>query len=201
MKTVLGISFLFFFIVTDAQAIYCDPAIVDPSHAGTIPKSKGSVKGEPVLNRFGNDDCVDLPPITVTGYYISYSANYFDSVIYALGGLGIPAGAIIVSDGVAAQPEGNKFGCENSSLSDRQRIAARGFLRSYQYHLGIVEIGFVEGNLQAYVESSAWLGLHGEEGTRWERRWPDGSTSAMRIYGHVESNGQSANAAELRCNE
>ena len=200
MKTMIGITVLFFFAINDAHAVFCDPSGANSGNTGTMSKYKGSDKGDSP-DEFGENRCVDLPPITVTGYYVSYSANYFDSVIYALGGLGIPAGAIVISDGVAAQPEGNKFGCGNSSLSDRQRIAARGFLRAYQYHLGIVEIGFVEGNLQAFVESSAWLGLHDSEGTRWERSWPDGSTSTMRIYGHVDSNGQTANAAELRCNE
>jgi len=201
VNTWIVIWVLFFLTISDVQAIFCDPSGVNPDDTATISKPKGTEKGEPTLNRFGNDDCVDFPPIKVTGYYISFSDGYLDPIIYALGGIGIPAGAIIVSDGVATQPEGNRFGCGNSEKSDRERIAARGFLRNYNFHKSVVESGHSPPhNTVQYVKSQAWIALHNHDGTLWTRKWPNDTSSQVKIFGHVASNGQTAMALEQSCN-
>lgn len=67
--------------MNDAQAIFCDPSGVNPGDIGTISTSKGPT-AKPILNRFGNDDCEELPPITVTGY----SMPTVTSVYFWMGG-------------------------------------------------------------------------------------------------------------------
>ena len=201
MNTWTVIVVLFIFTISEAQAIFCDPSGIYPVYTETFSESKGFVKDGSKLNRFGGDDCIDFPPIKVTGYYISFSDGYLDPVIYALGGIGIPAGAIIVSDGVAAQQEGNRFGCGNSEKSDRERIAARGFLRNYNFHKSVVESGHSPlHNTVQYVKSVAWIELHNHDGTLWTRKWPNNTSSQVKVFGHVASNGQTAMALEQSCN-
>ncbi|WP_395375475.1 hypothetical protein [Marinicella sp. W31] len=174
MKKFIGLTVLLFLFITDAQAIFCDPSEANPGDTGTISTSKDT-KGGQALNRFGNDDCEELTPITVTGFYISFGGGTISALSWALS---LPIGAVSINK----QTQDDK-GCTSLSPSERETIAEAAFIT----HRTL----FVDGSSQL-----AFLRKWGT-GKTWTFKFPDGSIGSYRIGAPL---GSDPLTSELSCN-
>ena len=178
MKRIIGLIVFLLLYISDSQAIYCDPSSIEPVEIGTFSKDKQSEKDETSPNRFSNGDCIDYPPITVQGYYPGFSSNYFDFVVWSLGGTTIPADALVAIDG-GATPLTDRYGCGNSTQSDRETRARRTFEQQWLYSARIVfDIGRSSPN---YESAAQWMTAHGYNGATWTKEWPNNTTSTFTV--------------------
>ncbi|WP_395377364.1 hypothetical protein [Marinicella sp. W31] len=139
--------------------------------------------------------CQELPPITVVGYYPVFDGSILGNLVWSLGGLGIPSGSLVISEGTTT-PTTNRFGCSNTTPSLREEKAVNEFKRLWEFHTAVVSSPI---RLDGHLYSQTWLFLHGGEGSPFTKNWPDGTTSNFNMSEQQASNGQFVMAQETSC--
>ncbi|MCF6300937.1 MAG: hypothetical protein L3J52_07455 [Proteobacteria bacterium] len=131
------------------------------------------------MNSFSSDsdaqincDSVELPPITVVGYYIPSSYGW-SNLIW---GWNMPSGGGGSVGGISANqpPTNDDFGCSNSTEQERLGRAGRAYNVLLLWHRARA----AGGNIMSLL----WIARNGTN-SLWTTEWPDGSSSTMIVKG------------------